>query len=112
MLSLARRIRTISQESVIPRGIDDFQKETSIHRQFRSLRLIFKRYDCEISACSPFRAGSNPNKYLLGRIFLSENGIRLASFESAIMENYHVLELIGEGSFGRVYKGRKKFSGQ
>ncbi|ELT99156.1 hypothetical protein CAPTEDRAFT_215491 [Capitella teleta] len=28
MLSLARRIRAISQESVIPRGIDDFQKES------------------------------------------------------------------------------------
>ncbi|XP_014051286.1 serine/threonine-protein kinase 36 isoform X4 [Salmo salar] len=28
------------------------------------------------------------------------------------MDFYHVLEMIGEGSFGRVYKGRKKFSGQ
>ncbi|KAG5843751.1 hypothetical protein ANANG_G00154230 [Anguilla anguilla] len=28
------------------------------------------------------------------------------------MDTYHVLEMIGEGSFGRVYKGRKKFSGQ
>ena len=26
--------------------------------------------------------------------------------------SYHVLEIIGEGSFGRVYKGRKKYSGQ
>ena len=30
----------------------------------------------------------------------------------AKMDLYHVLEMIGEGSFGRVYKGRKKFSGQ
>ncbi|KAM4608180.1 serine/threonine-protein kinase 36 [Discoglossus pictus] len=28
------------------------------------------------------------------------------------MERYHVLDLIGEGSFGRVYKGRRKHSGQ
>ncbi|KAK2828532.1 hypothetical protein Q5P01_019566 [Channa striata] len=28
------------------------------------------------------------------------------------MNSYHVLEMVGEGSFGRVYKGRKKFTGQ
>lgn len=28
------------------------------------------------------------------------------------VDRYHVLELIGEGSFGRVYKGRRKFSKQ
>uniref|UniRef100_A0A3Q1BAX1 non-specific serine/threonine protein kinase n=1 Tax=Amphiprion ocellaris TaxID=80972 RepID=A0A3Q1BAX1_AMPOC len=28
------------------------------------------------------------------------------------MNSYHVLELVGEGSFGRVHKGRKRFTGQ
>nr|XP_019941583.1 PREDICTED: serine/threonine-protein kinase 36 isoform X1 [Paralichthys olivaceus]XP_019941584.1 PREDICTED: serine/threonine-protein kinase 36 isoform X1 [Paralichthys olivaceus]XP_019941585.1 PREDICTED: serine/threonine-protein kinase 36 isoform X1 [Paralichthys olivaceus] len=28
------------------------------------------------------------------------------------MNSYHVLELVGEGSFGRVYRGRKKYTGQ
>lgn len=28
------------------------------------------------------------------------------------MDNYHVIEPIGEGSFGKVYKGRRKFTGQ
>ncbi|KAK7088085.1 serine/threonine-protein kinase 36-like isoform X2 [Littorina saxatilis] len=28
------------------------------------------------------------------------------------MDSYHVLEIIGEGSFGKVYKGRRKFTGQ
>ncbi|ESO97940.1 hypothetical protein LOTGIDRAFT_153051 [Lottia gigantea] len=28
------------------------------------------------------------------------------------MDNYHVLEIIGEGSFGKVYSGRKKFTSQ
>ncbi|XVF75639.1 hypothetical protein PTKIN_Ptkin13bG0203400 [Pterospermum kingtungense] len=28
------------------------------------------------------------------------------------MEEYHVIELVGEGSFGKVYKGRRKHTGQ
>lgn len=29
-----------------------------------------------------------------------------------MMDQYHILEVIGEGSFGRVFKGRRKLSGQ
>jgi len=28
------------------------------------------------------------------------------------IENYHVIELVGEGSFGKVYKGRRKYTGK
>lgn len=28
------------------------------------------------------------------------------------MDNYHVIELVGEGSFGKVYKARRKRSAQ
>ncbi|XP_076434866.1 serine/threonine-protein kinase 36-like isoform X2 [Babylonia areolata] len=28
------------------------------------------------------------------------------------MNNYHVLDIIGEGSFGKVYRGRRKYTGQ
>jgi len=28
------------------------------------------------------------------------------------MDNYHLLEFIGEGSFAKVHRGRKKYTGQ
>jgi serine/threonine protein kinase len=28
------------------------------------------------------------------------------------VEDYHVVELVGEGSFGKVYKGRRKYTRQ
>jgi serine/threonine protein kinase len=27
------------------------------------------------------------------------------------LDDYHILERIGEGSFGKVYRGRRKFTG-
>lgn len=35
-----------------------------------------------------------------------------SQIEKMGVENYHVIELVGEGSFGKVYKGRRKFTGQ
>lgn len=34
------------------------------------------------------------------------------SFAMAMINGYHILEMVGEGSFGLVYKCRKKFSKQ
>jgi fused-like protein len=28
------------------------------------------------------------------------------------IEDYHVIHLVGEGSFGKVYKGRRKYTRQ
>jgi len=28
------------------------------------------------------------------------------------IEDYHVIDLVGEGSFGKVYKGRRKYTRQ
>ncbi|KAL3639380.1 hypothetical protein CASFOL_017287 [Castilleja foliolosa] len=33
-------------------------------------------------------------------------------FRNYSVENYHVIELVGEGAFGKLYKGRRKFTGQ
>ena len=38
--------------------------------------------------------------------------LKFMIFYSFKMEKYHVIDVIGEGSFGKVYKARKKFSGQ
>ncbi|KAA8533488.1 hypothetical protein F0562_031078 [Nyssa sinensis] len=35
-----------------------------------------------------------------------------AQIQKMGVENYHVIELVGEGSFGKVYKGRRKYTGQ
>ncbi|XP_056663843.1 serine/threonine-protein kinase 36 isoform X2 [Monodelphis domestica] len=43
---------------------------------------------------------------------ISSSSSRLRDPGALMMEKYHVLEMIGEGSFGRVYKGRKKYSAQ
>ena len=37
---------------------------------------------------------------------------QLLSDGCATMENYHIQTVVGEGSFGKVYKGRRRYSGQ
>ncbi|XP_074949280.1 serine/threonine-protein kinase 36 isoform X2 [Phalacrocorax aristotelis] len=39
-------------------------------------------------------------------------GAQRSPSRAPAMQRYHVLEMIGEGSFGRVYKGRRKHSAQ
>ena len=37
---------------------------------------------------------------------------RVAGAPKGNVDDYHVIELVGEGSFGKVYKARRKFTGQ
>ena len=34
------------------------------------------------------------------------------SSASSVEHDYHIIELVGEGSFGKVYKARRKYTGQ
>ncbi|KAD4385280.1 hypothetical protein E3N88_25448 [Mikania micrantha] len=49
---------------------------------------------------------SNPTDYAQ-----SSSAVEVKDLEMGV-DNYHVIELVGEGSFGKVYKGRRKFTGQ
>ena len=49
-------------------------------------------------------AGRSPGKVRDAQLRLSDG--------CATMENYHIQTVVGEGSFGKVYKGRRRYSGQ
>lgn len=45
-------------------------------------------------------------------MFVTDDDSVEAVSAAVAMNSYHVLELVGEGSFGRVHKGRKKYTGR
>ncbi|KAK9101234.1 hypothetical protein Scep_024664 [Stephania cephalantha] len=47
-----------------------------------------------------------------GRAQVNESLLNQVEIDEMTVENYHVIELVGEGSFGKVYKGRRKYTGQ
>ncbi|KAM1596110.1 hypothetical protein ACFX10_002308 [Malus domestica] len=69
-------------------------------------------------------SGKNPQKpdisqsslYQFSNLSLSSRTEKSRDIERWVqkmgVENYHVIELVGEGSFGKVYKGRRKHTGQ
>ena len=69
----------------------------------------------QLFACSPrnsslFRHVWWWSHALPARCLAAPAGGRLEGAGAAAMDGFHILELIGEGSFGRVYKGRRRHS--
>lgn len=48
---------------------------------------------------------------VLNRVNSGGGGGGISSNSGGSVDDYHVIELVGEGSFGKVYKARRKYGG-